>query len=249
MNEMTNMQDHAADAFGGLRHAQLLAFDADDTLWDNQSYFESVERAYCDLLALWGTADEVSEALFGIETANMPLLGYGGKAFTISLVENALDMSGGRIGATEVQKIVALGKSLLSLPALPLPGVAATLRALRAKQRYKLVVFTKGETLDQQNKLKRSGLAPWFDDIVVVADKTQREYQRLCSLFDTDISRMVMVGNSFKSDIAPALSIGAKAIHIPFHTIWQHEQVEEYDHHNLRRIHHFGEIIQLLEKK
>ncbi len=245
MNEMTNIQDRDAGAFGGLRHAQLLAFDADDTLWDNQSYFESVERAYCNLLAPWGTADEVSEALFGIERANMPLLGYGGKAFTISLVENALEMSGGRIGAAELQKIVALGKSLLSLPALPLPGVAATLRALRAKQRYKLVVFTKGETLDQQNKLERSGLTPWFDDIVVVADKTQREYQRLCSLFDTDISRMVMVGNSFKSDIEPVLQLGGYAVHIPFHVTWKLEQTEEYDHGHLCRVARFGDLLPL----
>lgn len=246
MNEMTNIQDRDAGACGGLRHAQLLAFDADDTLWDNQSYFESVERAYCDLLAPYGSADEVSEALFGIETANMPLLGYGCKAFTISLVENALGMSGGRIGTDDVQQIVELGKSLLSLPALPLPGVAETLRALRALQRYKLVVFTKGETLDQQNKLERSGLAPWFDDIVVVAEKTQREYARLCSLFDTDISRMVMVGNSFKSDIEPVLQLGGYAVHIPFHVTWRLEQAEEYDHGHLCRIAQFSDLLQLL---
>jgi putative hydrolase of the HAD superfamily len=215
---------------------QLIAFDADDTLWDNQTHFERVEREYCDILAPYGSADDVSEALFKVESANMPLLGYGCKAFTLSLVENAVKFSKGRIAANDLLHIVELGKTLLSLPATPLPHVADTLRTIRRMQKYKLVVFTKGELLDQQNKLVRSGLTAFFDDIVVVADKTRDEYIRLCQIFDTDMSRFLMVGNSFKSDIEPVLQLGGYAAYIPFHTTWQHEQVAEYDHSHLIRL-------------
>lgn len=225
---------------------RLIAFDADDTLWDNQSYFEQAEREYCDLLGPYGSAEEASASLLRVEKANMPLLGYGCKAFTLSLVENAVQFSRGRISATDILHIVELGKEILSLPATPLPHVEDTLRAIRQMGRYKLVVFTKGELLDQQNKLVRSGLTPLFDDIVVVADKTRSEYTRLCSLFDTDVSRLLMVGNSFRSDIAPVLQLGGHAVHIPFHTTWQHEQMEEYDHPHLLRLDTIAKLAPLL---
>lgn len=225
---------------------QLLAFDADDTLWDNQAHFDQAEQDYCKILSPWGTAQEVSAALYDIESNNMPLLGYGCKAFTISLVENAVRMSHGEIAAKDLLKIVELGKRLLTLPATPLPEVPETLEHLRQDSRYKMVVFTKGELLDQENKLVRSGLKHWFDDVVVVSDKTVNEYQKLCQLFDTDISRMVMIGNSFRSDIEPVLQLGGYAVHIPFHTTWKHESVQEHDHPNLRRISHFGQIPELM---
>lgn len=225
---------------------QLIAFDADDTLWDNQTHFDAAERAYAALLAPWGSTEEVAASLYETESANMPLLGYGCKAFTLSLIENAIRMSCGEIPAPTLLQIAQIGKQMLTLPATPLPEVEQTLGRLRRRGRYKMVVFTKGELLDQQNKLVRSGLKRWFDDCVVVADKTVAEYQKLCHLFDTDISRMVMVGNSFRSDIAPVLQIGGYAIHIPFHTIWKHEAIAEYDHPHLTRISHFGQIADLL---
>lgn len=228
---------------------RAIAFDADDTLWDLQSHFDDVEQRYCQLLSDYGEALDLSAALFETESANMADMGYGCKAFTISLVENAVKVSHGQVPALTIGKIIELGKSLLRLPTTPLPEVKETLRRLKAYNHYRLAVFTKGELLDQENKLHRSGLDRYFDLITIVSDKTQQAYEHLCHELEVDTPELVMVGNSFKSDIAPALSIGAKAIHIPFHTIWQHEQVEEYDHHNLRRILHFGEIIQLLEKE
>ena len=138
------------------------------------------------------------------------------------------------------------GKSLLSLPATPLPGVVDTLRALRQSGRFRLVVFTKGELLDQQNKVIRSGLREFFDDVIVVSDKTRHEYQRLCDMFDTDVSRLLMVGNSFKSDIAPVLQLGGYAVHIPFDKVWQHEVVEEYKHPRLKRLQSISELPSLL---
>ena len=161
----------------------MIAFDADDTLWECQSYFEAVEREYCEILNSYSYADEISKALFAVETANMPLLGYGSKAFILSLLENAIEISDGKLKAEEVKRILALGKELLQLPGKPMKGVVETLKVLRELDKYHLVVFTKGELLDQENKFHRSGLAPYFEDIVVVSDKTEKSYHQLCDVF------------------------------------------------------------------
>lgn len=226
---------------------KLLAFDADDTLWDCQGHFDQVEKDYCQMLAPYADEATVSEALFQTETANMPLLGYGSKAFTLSLVENAVKVSRGQVNAAEVLRIVELGKSLLRLPATPLPEVRATLEALHRAKRYAIVVFTKGELLDQENKLQRSGLAPLFDDIIVVSDKTKAEYTKLCRRYDTTIDHLLMVGNSFRSDIEPVLQLGGWAVHIPFSSIWRHEQTEEYSHPKLVTLSHFGGLKALVK--
>lgn len=241
-NHNAHITDHDGSKSGWAPSVRLIAFDADDTLWDNQGHFEAVEQAYCRLLSPYGTAEQISAALFETETANMPLLGYGCKAFTLSLIENAVAVSKGQISARQLLEVEQLGKSLLTLPATPLSGVADALRALRKSGRYRLVVFTKGELLDQQHKVVRSGLSAYFDDVVVVSDKTRHEYQRLCDMFDTDVSRLLMVGNSFKSDIAPVLQLGGYAVHIPFDKVWQHEVVQEYDHPRLRRLQSISEL-------
>lgn len=224
----------------------LIAFDADDTLWECQPYFEAVEKEYCKLLSPYASEKEVSKALFAIETANMPLFGYGSKAFMLSLVENATQISNGQVTAEEVLKIIELGKELLQLPGKPLDGVEETLKGLRASGKYRLVVFTKGELLDQENKFDRSGLRTYFDDIVVVSDKTEESYYRLCEQFGVKVDQLLMVGNSFRSDIEPVLNLGGWAAHIPFHTVWQHEVVEEYDHSNLKRLTEFTQLKELL---
>lgn len=221
---------------------RLIAFDADDTLWDCQSHFDAVEAAYCKLLEPYGTGDAASAALFERETANMPLLGYGCKAFVISLVENAISFSKGRISAAELQKIVTLGKSLLQLEAAPLEGVEPALEALRQSGRYALAVFTKGELLDQENKLCRSGLKEYFDDVLIVSDKTEAAYRQLCRRHGVALHEFLMVGNSFKSDIEPVLRLGGYAAHIPFYTMWQHERTQEYSHEHLWLLRHFSEL-------
>lgn len=229
-----------------LAHIRLIAFDADDTLWDNQTHFEHAERTYCDLLSPYGQAEEVAAALFATEMRNMPLLGYGCKAFIISMIENAIEFSQGHISSPDLMRILALGKALLTMPATPLPHMVQTLMAIRKMKRYKMVVFTKGELQDQENKVVRSGLTDWFDDVVVVADKTRREYIRLCHAFDIEAERLLMVGNSFKSDIAPVLQLGGHAVHIPFHTTWKHEQTEEYTHPNLIKLESIQQLPSLL---
>lgn len=232
--------------FKAIDNISLIAFDADDTLWDCQGHFDNVEKEYCSILSPFGSSNDVSKSLFETETGNMALLGYGSKAFTISLVENAVRLSHGMISGEDLLKIISLGKTLLDLPATPLPGVVDTLQALRREGKYRMVVFTKGDNLDQENKFRRSGLSEFFDDFVVVADKTKREYTRLCRLFDTDISRMCMVGNSFKSDIKPVLDLGGYAIHIPYALMWKLEESEVTDHPHLIRIKEFGQIREVL---
>lgn len=241
-----------------LEHVKAIAFDADDTLWALQNYFEDVEDEYCGLLSDYGSKEEISSALFDTESANMEDLGYGVKAFTISLVENAIKVSEGRISAKLIGTIVELGKTLLRLDAKPLEGVEETLSKLRSMskvdsvlsssetRKFKLAVFTKGELQDQENKLWRSGLQRYFDVVSIVSDKKPEAYRRLCRELEVKPEELVMVGNSFKSDIAPALKIGASAIHIPFHTIWAHEKTEEFEHERLRRISHFSEILEIL---
>ena len=206
---------------------KAIAFDADDTLWALQNYFEDVEDEYCDLLSDYGSKEEISASLFETESGNMEDLGYGVKAFTISLVENAVKVSQGEVPAKLIGRIVELGKTLLT-------------------RHYKLAVFTKGELQDQENKLWRSGLQRYFDVVSIVSDKTPEAYRRLCRELEVKPEELVMVGNSFKSDIVPALKIGASAVHIPFHTTWAHEKTEEFAHERLRRISRFEEIMDIL---
>ena len=224
---------------------KAIAFDADDTLWDNQSAFVAVEKRYTEILAPWGSEEEISDALFAIETANMPNLGYGAKAFSISMVENAVKVSKGEISASAIGEIVELGKSLLALPATPLPEVKETLEILSEKN-LRLAVFTKGELLDQENKLRRSGLWGYFQHIKVVSDKTSQEVLTLCSELGVRPNELLMVGNSFKSDVIPAIHAGAWAAHIPYHLMWKLERTEEYDDPRLIRLSRFSQLPEIL---
>ena len=226
------------------RDIRVVAFDADDTLWDCQSHFEAVEEHLYRLIAPY--CDDPKHELFVTESGNMADLGYGCKAFTISIIETALRIGGNHITAEALADLLSHSKSLLHLPATPLPEVEATLQRLQAWP-YRLVVFTKGELQDQENKLHRSGLARYFSHVEITSDKTEREFQQLCQHLGILPSQLLMVGNSLKSDIAPALAIGASAVHIPFHVTWQLEHFDDIEHERLVKISHFNEIISLLQ--
>lgn len=228
------------------REIKVVAFDADDTLWDCQSWFDEVERKCGDLLRPWVTQEEVTQGLFATERNNMELLGYGTKAFTISLVENAVRLTGGALSGDIVLKLIELGKGLLRFPTTPLPEVRDTLQRLHTDGRYRLAVFTKGELLDQESKLKRSGLGGYFEYMETVSNKGQDDYVALCDHLDVRPEELVMVGNSFRSDIAPALAVGCHAIHIPYHVVWELEKSEEFPHERLQKISHFGEVLDIL---
>ena len=222
----------------------LLAIDADDTLWDCQSHFNAVEDRYFELLKPYGDRDTLYEEFFQTERANMASLGFGSKAFTISMIENALRISGGNISTSKIAEIISLGKSLLDMPTTPLPHVEKTLKHLHdiPERQYKMVVFTKGELIEQESKLKRSGLLPYFDDIMIVSDKNDKAYQRLFSQFGATAETTTVVGNSFKSDIAPAIRHGARAIYIPFHVTWRMEHAREFEHERITKLSNFKEI-------
>lgn len=228
------------------REIKVVAFDADDTLWDCQSWFDEVERKCGDLLRPWVTQEEVTQGLFATERNNMELLGYGTKAFTISLVENAVRLTGGALSGDIVLKLIELGKGLLRFPTTPLPEVRDTLQRLHTDGRYRLAVFTKGELLDQESKLERSGLGGYFEYMETVSNKGQDDYVALCDHLDVKPEELVMVGNSFRSDIAPALAVGCHAIHVPYHVVWELEKSEEFPHERLQKISHFGEVLDIL---
>ena len=228
------------------REFRVIAFDADDTLWDCQSWFDSVEERCAELLKPWATRKEVSEGLFATEHRNLSLTGYGTKAFTLSLIENAVRISHGEISGDDVMRLIDMGKELLRFPTTPLPGVQETLEALVQRRRYRLVVFTKGELMDQEDKLRRSGLEQYFCRLETVSNKTVTEYRQLCENLDVAPEETLMVGNSFRSDIAPALQAGAWAAYIPYHVVWALEQSEEFPHERLYKMQQFGELLHLL---
>jgi putative hydrolase of the HAD superfamily len=223
---------------------KVIAFDADDTLWDCQSYFEAVENQLYGLIAPY--CDSPAQELFRTESANMADLGYGCKAFTLSVVETALRVGGAHLSTADLTALLEKGKALLHLPATPLSGVTHTLETLRDRGTWRMVCFTKGELQDQENKLKRSGLLRFFDDVEITSDKSQREFLALCEHQHIHPSELLMVGNSLKSDIAPALAVGAWAVHIPFYVTWQLEHSEDIDHERLVKIERFEQLIPML---
>lgn len=224
---------------------KVIAFDADDTLWNCQGYFEEVEEQLYSLIAPY--CEDPKQELFRTESANMEDLGYGCKAFTISILETAMRVAGNDLSVTQLSELLACCKTLLHLPATPLPEVESTLKELRHRigshSPLKMIVFTKGELQDQENKLRRSGLLKYFDDVEITSNKTQAEFLALCDHQRIHPSELLMIGNSLKSDIAPALAIGAWAVHIPFHITWQLEHFEDIDHEQLIKIEHFSEIL------
>ena len=223
---------------------KVIAFDADDTLWDCQSHFEAVEEHLYSLIAPY--CENPKLELFDTESGNMADLGYGCKAFTISILETAMRVAGNDLSITALNDLLKHCKQLLHLPATPLPGVETTLAEVRCMMDDvggKMVVFTKGELQDQENKLKRSGLLKYFDDVEITSDKGQAEFLALCEHLQIHPSELLMIGNSLKSDIAPALAIGAWAIHIPFHVTWQLEHVEDFDHERMVKVERFSEIL------
>ncbi len=226
------------------KNIKVIAFDADDTLWDNESYFQQVEKDMCRVLERYAPAEEVSKSLFATEMANMEDYGYGAMAFTLSLVENAIKVSKGKATDDEILQVFNLGRSLLHLKATPLAGVEEGLSALKGK--FRMVLFTKGELLTQEHKLQRSGLLPYFEKVVIVSDKKEKQYLELCKDLSINPEEMLMVGNSLKSDIRPALEIGAFAVHVPFEVMWQHEVTEDFEHPRMARIKSLAELPELL---
>ncbi|MDQ2178896.1 HAD family hydrolase [Marinifilum sp. D714] len=204
---------------------KVIGFDADDTLWVNEPYFRETEMRFCELLTNGMSLDEVTKELFKIEIGNIPLYGYGTKAFILSMIETGLKITNGNLSSEKVQAILELGKEQINKPVELIDGVESVLKSLFGK--YRLIVATKGDLLDQERKLKKSGLLKYFHHIEVLSDKQESDYEKLIKHLDIEPEEFLMVGNSLKSDILPVLNLGGKAVHVPFHTTWVHEMVEE----------------------
>jgi len=204
---------------------KVIGFDADDTLWVNETYFREAEEAFAHLLSDYETPNKIDQELFKVEIKNLDLYGYGVKSFILSMVESALDISNNNVSNQVLEKILNIGKDMINKPVELLDGVEEVLKTL--SQKYRLILATKGDLLDQERKLKKSGLNQYFHHIEVLSDKKEENYSKLLNHLDIKPSEFLMVGNSLKSDILPLINIKANAIHVPFHTTWVHEQVNE----------------------
>lgn len=203
-----------------LSFIKTIFFDADDTLWENETYYRRTEQAFFKLMGIDATLG--AQELLHTQEANLPLYGYGAKAFVLSMLETAQRLLGAHQAALVTPAVLQLGKELLRVPVTLLPGVKKTLEELSPF--YTLAVATKGDLLDQQRKIQKSGLADFFAQIEVMSDKTPSAYLKLCRDLHTPPAQTLMVGNSVRSDILPALEAGLQAVFIPCKDGWIHEQ-------------------------
>lgn len=204
-------------------HIKTIAFDADDTLWVNETYFRETEEKFCRMLSFYDTENKIDQELFKVIIRNLPLYGYGSKSFVLSMVESALEISNYSLSPKLIGKILDFGKEMLDHPIQLLDGVHEVLNELKSK--YRLVVATKGDLLEQEKKLEKSGLLYHFHHIEIMSEKKEKDYKKLIRHLDIAPSEFLMIGNSLKSDILPCIGIGANAIHVPFHTTWVYEEV------------------------
>ena len=208
-----------------MKGVKVIGFDADDTLWVNEPFYREAEGRFVDLIAAYGVEDDIASALFATEISNLKLYGYGIKAFMLSLTECAIRLTEGRVEARTISEIIGIGKDMLQRPIELLDYVKEVLEALAPH--YRLIVATKGDLLDQEGKMKRSSISRYFHHIEVMSDKTTVHYELLLKHLDIEAEAFLMIGNSMRSDILPPLELGSMAIHVPFHTTWAHEEVEE----------------------
>ena len=230
-----------------MNRIKVIGFDADDTLWVNEPYYQEVEKIFCELLENYLPTKDISAELFKTEMDNLEKYGYGAKGFILSMLETAIRISDKKISTETIDKIIKLGKTLLEKPIELLDDIEYSLNHLKTK--YRLVVATKGDLLDQQRKLNSSGLLHHFHHIEIMHDKNETEYKKLLKRLNIQSEEFLMVGNSLKSDILPVLSIGGQAIHIPYHTTWQHETInEDVTNKSYHTISKMKELITIIEK-
>lgn len=225
---------------------KVIGFDADDTLWVNETYYREAELQFAELLSAYETTNKIDQELFKKEMENLTMYGYGIKSFILSMVESAIDISNNSISNNAIQDIINIGKGMINKPVELLNGVEEVLESLSTK--YRLIMATKGDLLDQERKLKKSGLTKYFHHIEVLSDKKEANYLQLLNHLDINPSEFLMVGNSLKSDVLPLVNIKASAIHVPFHTTWEHEQINEQETNGkiYKTVNGLSEILKLL---
>ncbi len=225
---------------------KIIAFDADDTLWHNEPYFDEAQERFCILFQDYASKQEILGLILNHQVTNLPLYGFGIKAFTLSMIETALELTNHTISGSGIEKIITIGKDLLQKPVELLPNITEVLEQLKGK--YKLVVATKGDLKDQHRKLHDSGIGAFFHHIEVMSDKTEVDYQKMLSRLDCEPEDFLMIGNSLKSDVLPVLNLGGNAIHIPYHTTWEYEKIDfEIQHINFKSVTQITEILSLVQ--
>ena len=208
------------------KNIRTIAFDADDTLWVNEPIFQQTQAKLKALLAGYGSEAELDERLYETEHKNLRLFGYGIKGFILSMIETAVQLTDGKVSGATIHQVIEMGKEMLEHPIELLDGVEETIKALAPY--YELMIITKGDLFDQESKIARSGLADHFKRIEIVSEKDEATYQGVFRRHALRMEEVLMVGNSLKSDILPICKLGGKAIHVPFHTTWVHEQLASH---------------------
>ncbi|MCB0572882.1 MAG: GNAT family N-acetyltransferase [Phaeodactylibacter sp.] len=228
------------------RNIRTIAFDADDTLWVNEPIFQQTQERLKALLAPYVAPEIFDEQLYATERNNLHLFGYGVKGFTLSMIETAIQLTNGKMDGRTAQQIIGMGKEMLEHPIELLDGVEETIEALAPY--YELMIITKGDLFDQESKAARSGLAGRFRHIEVVSEKDEDTYRRVFQRHGISLSQVLMVGNSLKSDILPICRLGGKAVHVPYHISWVHEQVASHqmEGHDYDEIGNLRQLIRLL---
>ncbi|MBW6474104.1 MAG: HAD family hydrolase [Anaerolineaceae bacterium] len=206
-----------------------IAFDADDTLWENEKYYHDGQALLAQLLAPYQPAEVVEAELLKTETSNLSWYGYGIKAFGLSMIETAIRLSDGAIGSPEIDALIRHLRSMLEQPADLLPGVLETLQLIH--NGYRMMVITKGDLLDQERKLANSHLEDFFEAYEVVSDKHDNIYARILKRHNIQPKEFLMVGNSLRSDVLPVVKIGGFGVHIPHRFTWAHEVVADTSSH------------------
>ena len=219
----------------------LIAFDADDTLWHEQRKFEDTEERVIELLGEFTSAEKIRASLRSIDVRNLQYFGYGVKGFVLSMIEAAIDCTDRRVTGKEIEQIIGFGRDMLDHPIECFPHVETTLANLALS--HTLMIITKGDLLDQETKIARSGLARYFDHIEIVSNKKPATYAALLQRYQVEPRRFLMVGNALRSDILPVVEVGGNAIHIPTALAWLHEHDEKADQSRFITLDHIGEVI------
>ena len=202
----------------------MIAFDADDTLWENEVYYTRAQAKLKSLLEKYLPVEDIHDAVYQTETRNIAIYGYGIKSFMLSLIETAITLTDGQISARDIQQIIGFGQEMLTSDIQLLPGAKKTLGGLA--ETYSLMMVTKGDLLDQQRKVDHTSIGDFFDYIEIVSEKNPTDYQVLLSKYNLLPEKFLMVGNSLRSDILPVIQLGGHAVHIPYADTWMHKHVE-----------------------
>jgi putative hydrolase of the HAD superfamily len=227
---------------------EIIAFDADDTLWHNESLYTITQERFARLLSSYRDSESIHQELYETEKRNLKLFGYGIKGFTLSMIETAIEITDGQICGEDIQTILDYSKEMLQASVKTLDHVEEVLGQLASS--YPLMLISKGDLFDQETKLARSGLSDYFQTVEIVSEKTPAVYENILLKNDLQVDRFLMVGNSLRSDILPVLALGGQAVYIPYHTTWAHEVVEDElpPSPNYHELDHIGQLPGLLDE-